>query len=514
MTNQRYQLLLFLVLSCFTALAQQSPDILHYRFDVTLTDASDRIQMIEQVQFRPQWADSLRLDLDESMTVASLSLDGEELPFVHENDQVVIPLPESNEAMELGLTYSGEPQDGLIISRNEYGRRTFFSDHWPNRAHYWLAVVDHPTEKASCEFVVTAPSQYSVVSNGLLQSEESLDGNAKKTHWKMKHPIPTKVMAMGVADFEVNELDSLSKTWLYRYGGRDYKTDFLEANKVRQFLIDQIAPYPFDKLDHVESTTKYGGMENAGCIFYRESSVNDKGEIVGLIAHEVAHQWFGNSASEAGWEHIWLSEGFATYYEYLTIKAFYGLDSMRALADEIELKIMDYEDSHPNQAVLNQNYEQLDDILNALSYDKAGWMLRMLHHYVGEDLFNQIVKTYYEKYKYSNATTDDFIAVAEQVSGQDLKFFFHQWLVVPGRPHVVCSYKFKRGVLELDFEQKSSHIYTLKIDVPVMLSHNKMEIRSVLLNERQQSFKIKDVLIEGKPNLDPLNLIYGFIEIK
>ena len=101
------------------------------------------------------------------------------------------------------LNISGIPADGLIISRNKYGDRTFFADHWPDRAHNYLPCIDHPYDKASVDFIITAPDRYSVVANGILIEESDLDGNMKLTHWSEIIPLPVKVMTFGAARFAV-----------------------------------------------------------------------------------------------------------------------------------------------------------------------------------------------------------------------------------------------------------------------------------------------------------------------
>ncbi|SHK29561.1 Peptidase family M1 [Reichenbachiella agariperforans] len=513
----RSQLLFLVLVLSFHLQAQNSQvDAQHYRFDVTLSDASDTIQCDAQLTLRvAEEVAEVRVDLARTMHVLTVTQGGDTIGFEHDLDVLKLPTGGVSGELTYSVHYRGVPEDGLIISHNKFGDRTFFSDHWPDRAREWLAVIDTPADKATCEFVVTAPIQYDVVSNGHLLSIDTLSAETKTTHWKMDYLIPTKVMAMGAAAFETQQLDSMSRAWLYaRSGEQGQNYDFEEAPEVLAFMVEQLGDYPFGKLDHVESTTKFGGMENASCIFYSEKHINGNQDVNGLIAHEVAHQWFGNSASESSWVDVWLSEGFATYYEYLYIQTQYGLDSMKALSDENEERIRNYEEKYPDRAILYPNYDHIFELLNPLSYDKAAWMLRLLSYQVGQDVFAEIVKTYYQSHTYGNATTDEFIAVAEKVSGKDLKYFFHQWLSVPGAPDVRYTWKYKRNTLELSFEQQTTFTYQLMIDVPVQTSNNQVEIRQVFLTQKKQTFKLEEVMIHNAPDLDPLNIIYGRIQEK
>ena len=234
------------------------------------------------------------------------------------------------------------PADGLIISKNKYGDRTFFSDNWPDRAHNWLPCNDHPFDKASVEFIVTAPEHYQVVSNGLQIEETSLPDHLKLTHWKEDVPLPTKVMVIGAANFAVNYVGNVDcipiYSWVYAEDRDNGFQHYAVAKDILPWYIKNIGPYAYKKLANVQSKTIFGGMENASAIFYFENSVNDD-TLDALFAHEIAHQWFGNSACEADWPHLWLSEGFATYMAHLYLESKYGVDSFnkRMVIDRMKI---------------------------------------------------------------------------------------------------------------------------------------------------------------------------------
>ncbi|UXP33936.1 M1 family metallopeptidase [Reichenbachiella agarivorans] len=489
-------------------------DVLHYKFSVDLSDSSDIVigQADLTIQI-PSQLDSIVLDFSDQMHIQRVLIGTTHVAFVHGKGLIRIPILPAylGQSVAVNIKYTGMPRDGLIISQNKYGQRTFFTDHWPTRASEWLPVVDHPTDKATCEFVVTAPAHYQVVSNGHLVSEKTLASGKKMTHWKMDKVIPTKVMAMGAAEFHVTKLDSMSHVWLYKHHAQHGHRDFGDAPEILRFMEEKIGPYPFEKLDHVESTTVFGGMENASCIFYSERAIAGKKNLNTLIAHEVAHQWFGNSASEAKWGDVWLSEGFATYFELLYLTEKYGLDSLKKNAALDEKKIIEYEQAHPQTAIVQTDSSNLNGYLNTLTYEKGAWVLRLLNQRLGQKVFDQIIRTYYERYAYSNATSEDFIAVAQEISGKDLSYFFNQWLYVPGSPRINYSWKLKRNSLELNFEQLTDHTYQLIIDVPIKTSNNSFEIRKVMLTQKKQQISLDNIRsdLQGHIVLDPLNIICG-----
>ena len=160
--------------------------------------------------------------------------------------------------------------------------------------------------------MVTAPDHYQVVSNGREIEVTNLPGNMKFTHWSETAEIPTKVMVIGVTQFAVQNTGSVDcipvSSWVYPEDRDSGFAHYAIAKDILQWYITHVGPYGFEKLANVQSKTIFGGMENAGCIFYFENSVNSKG-VEGLFAHEIAHQWFGDNATEKDWPHLWLSEG-------------------------------------------------------------------------------------------------------------------------------------------------------------------------------------------------------------
>ena len=202
------------------------------------------------------------------------------LLFTHENDKIKIKLPRKllvDEKDTIAIEYKGIPSDGLIISKNKYGKRTFFADNWPNRAHNWIPCVDDPADKASVEFLVTAPSHYQVISNGVQIEETNLPGNKKLTHYKEDVPLPTKVMVIGAADFAVQHVGDIGcvpvSSWVYPENKEAGFFDYAIAKDILAWHINYIGSYAYKKLANVQSKTKFGGMENAGAIFYAEEKI-------------------------------------------------------------------------------------------------------------------------------------------------------------------------------------------------------------------------------------------------
>ncbi len=337
------------------------------------------------------------------------------------------------------VMYKGVPDTGLKIANNKYGDRTFFSDNWPNKGRNWLATIDHPYDKATCEFIVTAPDHYQVVSNGLKVEETNLPNGERLTHWRQSVPIATWLYVLGVAEFAVQYVDEFDgksiETWVYPQDRNAGFYDFAVPTKsALEFYSDRIGPFSYEKLANIQSNSVSGGMEAASAILYSENSVvGDRNERWrNVVIHEVAHQWFGNSVTEYDWNDVWLSEGFATYFTLLFIEHHYGKEAFVAGLIKSKKTVDDFYLKNPKYRIVHDNLTDMSKVVSIQTYQKGSWILHMLRGMIGTEVFWKGIKSYYKKYKDVNATTDDFRREMEEVSGLDLKPFFQQWLYQPG----------------------------------------------------------------------------------
>ena len=477
-----------LLLFAFPLLAQQDlpwlrqMDIRNYVFQLELTDESDLIRGKANIEMRfLQDLQAINLDLyarqdnGKGMLVTAVSdQQGNALTFSQSGHTLSIVFPQAQPAKSiqtLHIEYEGIPEDGLIISTNKHGSRTFFGDNWPNRAHHWLPGIDHPSDKATVAFQVTAPQHYQVIGTGVLLEESNLPNDRKYYHWKTDRPLPLKVAVIGAAPFSVAYTGTVDhipvSSWVFPevrdIGFRQY----FPARDILAFFHENLAPYPFEKLANVQSKTRYGGMENAGNIFYYEASAATDNDIEGLLAHEIAHQWFGNTASEKNWYHVWLSEGFATYFTHYYFEQTYGDARYREGLAEDRKRIIQYAKRNL-KPIVNTEISDFNQVLNTNSYQKGSWVLHMLREKIGTAAFIQGVQTYYERFKFGNALTADLQAVMEEVSGQNLEPFFQQWVFQAGHPQLKISYQNNpSGFAEIVIEQVQEGNFEGTIEIAV-----------------------------------------------
>jgi aminopeptidase N len=448
----------------------------HYVIHLTVPDSGRKVAVTTVVYVRRTRAvDSVRLDLESTMHVAKVVLNGHDVTFARDAHTLRVALPKfdpsctppikpHNDGPDLCVTWmsietTGEPTDGLIISQDPKGRWQYFTDHWPNRAHQWLPVIDHPSFKSAVEWRVIAPSALHVVGNGQFLEETPLanEPGHTMTAWRTTKPIPAYLFAIAVAPMGHVSLGPTA-CGLAEGGGcvnQDvYEAPelapatppgFLYAPRIVEWLSKTIAPFPYEKLSHLESSTRFGGMENASAIFYadrafRQMTLNDA-----LVAHETTHQWFGDAVTEGRWADLWLSEGFATYFAALWARQAHGDTAFRSAMAGIKRTVL-------NAAVVKERpvidlaQTDLMALLNANSYQKGGFVLHMLRQLVGDSVWIHGIRRYYGAHKGANAITDDLRAAMEAEAKTDLKWFFDQWLTRPGYAELTVSWNYDEAL--------------------------------------------------------------------
>ena len=524
----RNHFLLLLLFSTFvfgqdTYVRNTSADVQDYIFSLKLNDKTNEIfgETIVKVDFKNE-VNVFVLDLIAKTDTYGMELTGvyEDsvlANYTFENNKInITPTNTSDSDKERTFTikYHGIPERGLVIDTTKFGQRSFFGDNWPTLARYWLPSVDHPSDKATIEFRITAPDHYDVVATGEKIEESNLGNGFKLTTYKEAAPVAMKVVTIGVTEFASKLLDEVYdipvSAWVYPENRLEGFSDYGVATKVLKYFIDTIGPYSYAKLANMQAKTQWGGLENAGTIAYFENSVTGKSEVEGLIAHEIAHQWFGNSASENDWNHVWLSEGFATYFAILYQEWVYGDEKRKEELALDRQQIIEYYQKNPSP-IVDLSIKDPMKVLSINTYQKGGWVLNMLRHKLGDDIFWKGIQAYYEKYQNSNAMTADLKDIMEKVSGENLNTFFEQWIFTKGYPELKWDWSYKKGEVSINLKQlQKHHIFEFPLEIGI-IKDGKTTVETIEVNGANSTFKIKT---DTKPDsiiLDP-NLWLLFVE--
>ncbi len=500
-------------------------DILHYSFLLNLSDSTDVIKGKAIITFNLKKVNinKLRLDLikkeadGKGMTVISVESNGKALEYAHDSDVLLVSLPFTKANVEQTITifYEGIPKDGLAIGNNKYGDRCFFSDNWPNKARNWLPTVDHPYDKATSEFLVTAPVKYQVVSNGLMVEESNVGNGMRMTHWKQSVPIACWLYVLGVSEFAVQYVDTFEgksiQTWVFKQQRDAGFYDFATPSKqVLGFFSDYIGPYAYEKLANIQSHSSGGGMEAASAIMYNENSVVGDRNIRwrNVVIHEIAHQWFGNAVTEADWDDVWLSEGFATYFTMRFIKHQYGEDAFIKELISSRENVLKMSEADEDYHIVHNNLSDMSKVTSGLTYQKGAWFLNMLCNYVGEKSFQKGIRDYYQRFYNGNATTTDLRMAFERASGKDLTQFFNQWLYQGCNIKLKGNWSYNAKVktinIELQQVQPEKYIFDMPLEIGIQSSEkNTEQIKVVNLDKRKIKISIPSTTAPTSVRLDP-----------
>jgi aminopeptidase N len=477
------------VLAATSAIADTYPrqpgvDAWHYTFRLEVSDTSPEItgEATVDLRFTTDGVTRVALDLGSSangkgMTVTSVTSGGHKVSYVHQNNLLTLPLPAPSRPgahVVFTIAYHGAPAGGFRLVPNKFGDWSAFSENWPNHARDWLPIIDHPYDKATSEFIVTAGAKYQVVANGLLQEETDLGDGRRRTHWKQSVPIASWLNALGIEQFAVFHAGTVKgvelQTWVAHQDAEPGRVYFeAPARQAIDFYSEHVGPYPYEKLANVAAAGLNGGTEHASAIFYGERGVRPE-PATNLVAHEIAHQWFGDSVTEWDWDDVWLSEGFATYFTLLFTEHYSGRDAFVTGLKASRTRAIQTEKSLPGVSVIHDNLSDMSKVLNQLVYQKAGWVLHMLRGVVGTETFWSGIREYYRRYRDGNASTADLRRVMEEASRQDLAWFFDQWLKRPTSPSLEGGWRYNASTKQVEVELSQTQpgeAYRLPIEIGI-----------------------------------------------
>jgi aminopeptidase N len=511
-------------------------DALHYQITLDLPAQGTRIEAGTQITLlltEPR-QDTLRLDLTglRVRSVRAARSAGENLRpvgFYQADGRLVLPVPAAArvaDTLYVHVAYGGEPDDGLIIRDNVHGARSVFADNWPNRARFWFPSIDHPSDKALVSFDVRAPAGWRVIANGRrMDPVEDPFGPGPDGRWRydLPVPIPTYLMVIGATRMSVETIDGCADggaaawrtdscvavtSWAFPQDSAHASRVFRRGGEMVAWYSRLIGPYPYTKLAHVQSSTRFGGMENAGAIFYSERALADGRDIEGTVAHETAHQWFGNSVTPGTWHDLWLSEGFATYFGALFFEHVDGPEALRERVAAMRTRYLQ-SDVHglaivDTTAVPGNN---LLNLLNANSYQKGAAVLHMLRGVMGDEQFFTGVRDYYGRFQHRTARTDDLQAVMSRHAGQDLGWFFEQWVYRPGHPRLRTSLRWNDAAREAEViieqvQPAAWPTFRLSLDIAIATALG-TERRRVDVRGRREVFRFPLAARATAVTLDP-----------
>ena len=504
--TRSFALMLLCLLCCGTMHATRQERLVenwrpvHYDVALTFDDQLSALTSAEtQITLVVLRAPLQVIDLDfGTLPVDGVRVGTEEARFEQRAGRLNVTLPHPAQAqthLTLSVTYHGRPADGLVLANDKDGHPAATGDNWPDRVHNWIPSLDHPAAKATVNFTVTAPARDTVIANGQLMNKVAAGSDRQTWTFSERAPVPPYCMIVAVGEFaEVvppqlladGQAGVLLAYYVVPSEQARALAGFGAASPALHFFSQKIAPYPYEKLAHIVGATRFGGMENTSAIVYASTLLDPnpsapldeyfhvRRSVVEVVAHETAHQWFGDAVTPATWADLWLSEGFATYWAGLFIEHAESrtnfLKFMRRHADTY----LNYERKR-RAPIYDVDTLKLNDLLNENNYQKGAWVLHMLRAQLGDASFFAGLRRYYQMHAGGTATTEDLRAALEQTSGRPLREFFARWVYASGHPHYELSWAWRRrgrqdGTLTLTLRQTQADAPFLT-PLPVKVVH-------------------------------------------
>lgn len=432
-----------------------SIDVTYYGLDLRLNTTPNSLVGAATITFKSTTANlsSFFLDLNstsattgEGLRVDSVKAGRQKLVFQHAGNKLTITLPSAlsvGQAYAVTVFYQGIPNSAANGSFS-FGRHESTSDPviWslsePYGAPDWFPCRDTPADKADSSSVrITAPAALVSVSNGKLISVTTNADGTKTYLWKNSYPIAQYLISIAVSNYAQydtpfsNGSQTMPVThYIYPENLAQVQANLALTPGMIQLFTNQFGPYPFlrEKYGHAQFAYGNGGMEHQTA-----TSMELRALTPTVIAHELAHQWFGDKITCRDWQNIWLNEGFASYAEALYMESVGGQSSYQAYMNTFM-----YASRFAQGSVYVQDISSFNNIFDSdRSYAKGATILHMLRGIVGDSTFFNILRTYAASptLSYNTAVTEDFQAVAQQVSGKNLGYFFNQWVYGAGYPN-------------------------------------------------------------------------------
>jgi aminopeptidase N len=502
---------------------------LNYNVSLTLNEGLTEITSARTEITILSLKDTLaQIDLDfGQLPVDSVTVNNQTAPYERSNGLLTIKLSKKVQRgtnLIVVVSYHGKPKDGLILTADKAGKPSAVGDNWPNRVHHWIPSLDHPAAKATVTFSITAPARQTVVANGKLDRVENTSNTTRTWTYTESAPIPPYCMIIAVGEFARLEPPTREVTPLAYYvptTDKDFAAQgFAPANPSLKFFSQTIAPYPYEKLALIVGATRFGGMENSGAIVFSSTLFDPRPAapiskvfnirlgLVDLIAHEIAHQWFGDSVTESTWADLWLSEGFAEYFAGLFIQRSEGEPAFQQYMKEAADTYFNFA-KKTRTPVHDRETEDLFKLLNANNYQKGAWVLHMLRSELGDEKFFRGIRIYYDAHKNSTADTEDLRAAFEKASGRDLKEFFARWIYGAGHPRYELSWEWKTDSKKVRLvltQLQTEPAFPNALPVDIVTANGRRRV--VLKPTSKQT--IEEVKLKDAPasiNIDPENTV-------
>jgi aminopeptidase N len=511
----------------------------HLALEVTLDIASKSIRakaMIDAKRIDPS-ADAIALDAI-GFDVSSVAVDGQKAVFRYDGRTLFVDWDKGRERSRISVTYSATPRRGLyFLAPDEHypaRPRQVWSQCQEEDARHWIPCHDSPHLKMTTELTALVPNGWYALSNGALESSFRPTTGNWRFHWIMSEPHASYLVTLAAGEFaeiadEVTIGDrSVPLSYLVPKGREaDVPRTFGSTPAMIQYFSEIThVPYPWNKYAQVVvADFIFGGMENTTATTMYEHILLDERAAIDissedLVAHELAHQWFGDYVTCRAWYEGWLNEGFATFFEHVWRERQLGPDEYAyGLKGDLDAYVAEAHGRY-RRPIVCQDYDAPLDLFDRHLYEKGALVLSALRTELGDLAFWRGVRVYLTAHANGVVETRDLQRAMEEVSGKSLGRFFEQWVLKAGHPEIEIELAWERGILSVATKQTQlatdgvPACFELALDLDLGVENGKVERRSVRIAERQQSFALLAMSRPPFVVVDPEARIVGEVKLR
>ncbi len=486
-------------------------DALYYRIELRVDLKSKSFDGSNTITLRPlnNGFNTCSFDLSELKINNIVGSYNQPLKYTVSDTAVYVELDKTYSAkdtIQLKINYTGQdPSDGLLFDdKTDKSPKMVCTNSWPNHARYWFPCYDHPNDKVTHEIIVTVDENLKVLANGKLIGVENHPNEGTSTwHWHQQKPHSTYLSMLAIGPLVVIEdhLDNLPiNYWVYEQDEEVAREVFAVTPSIIKFFNELYDyPYPWAKYDQVIGPRQGGGAEatsatilGMGAVRHKRPDQDDNWERI--IAHEAAHQWWGDLITLRSWEHTWMNESFATYSDYLYTRAIKG--EIKGALDLEGKKNQYLREAHDRyrRPIVYPKYDQPQDNFDSHTYPKGAIVLHMLRYQLGDDSFFRVLSQFLHTHEFQPVDTYDFMKTVKEVTGKNMDWFFDQFIFKPGHPEFEITYEYQaeKKSIALNINQVQdlsigTPIYKLPVKIGITTSEGK-KIKEIWITQKEETF--------------------------
>ena len=494
-------------------------DAIHYRIKLRFDEDKEMFWGETTITLRPLSDGFEKCSFDAEKFIVSSVKDqsGQPLEFHQGNGKIIVSLGQTydyGDQLSVTVFYFAKdcgasrnfPLGISFVEANEANPRLIQALSFPNGARHWFPCYDHPNDKATIEVIATVNEDYKALSNGKLVSVTKDTRNKTKTfHWMQDRPHSTYLTVLAAGPYHVIE-DSLGDLpinyWVYPKDAENARFSFSKTPEIIAFFNREFGyEYPWDKYDQVTIPGIGGGAECTSATLLGQGVIHDERADEDfpshkLVAHEAAHQWWGDLVTLRDWGHTWINESFGTYSDYLYIKHSLGADE--GAVDLLHKKNAYLREAHNRymRPIVFHRWEKPQQNFDSHTYPKGAVIINMMRWILGDKPFRKTISHFLHKHAYDSADTHDFVIAVKEMTGRNLEWFFEQWFFSPGHPVFDVSYywddsnkKVKLKIVQTQDTSGRIPVFKTPVVIAVVTKEGKKS-EKIWLKEKEEEFEI------------------------